>query len=203
MNSRSWVSIEALSVVSAALKRRSKLLPVRIFLSFACTIARRLPGVWWRNSTTRHGSPSNTRTIPRRICVAGKAIRQILGKTYIALKGSRLAGTEATAGSGGRKGRSQRFPHVTSHDPLSSDVGVQAVRLVQIRNASNAVQEERHKGRPLFPGKIPVHGLECRRVLRPEVGRSFHLDEEYPGLWLAGLYAVQNCRDVCACLGDR
>ncbi len=27
-----------------------------------------------RNSTTRHGSPSNTNTIPRRICVAGMAI---------------------------------------------------------------------------------------------------------------------------------
>src|SRR6185437_2144181 len=96
MNSRSCVSIAAFSMESAARNRCSKLLPVRMFLSLACTIARRLPAVWWRHSTTRHGSPSKTRTIPRRICVAGIAIRQILGKTYIAFKGSDQGLVQAT-----------------------------------------------------------------------------------------------------------
>src|SRR6185503_18537086 len=82
MNSRSCVSIDAGSIESAARKRCSKLEPVRRFLSFACTIARKFPGVWWRNSTMRHGSPSNTITMPRRIWVAGIAITlNSIGKT--------------------------------------------------------------------------------------------------------------------------
>jgi hypothetical protein len=45
-----------------------------MFFSFAWTMARRFPGVWWRKSTMRHGWPSKTMTMPLRICVAGKAI---------------------------------------------------------------------------------------------------------------------------------
>ncbi len=67
MYSSSCVSIDAGSIESAARKRCSKLEPVRRLFSFACTIARRLPGVWWWNSMTRQGSPLKTSTVPLRI----------------------------------------------------------------------------------------------------------------------------------------
>jgi len=43
---------------------------VRMLRSLVWIMARRLPGVWCRNSTTLHGWPSKTITMPRLIWVA-------------------------------------------------------------------------------------------------------------------------------------
>src|SRR4051812_36958337 len=147
MNSRSWVSIDAFSMVSAARKRCSKLLPVRRFLSFAWTIARRLPGVWWRNSTTRHGSPSKTRTIPRLIWVAGIAISFI--PVLRSETEDRRRGRDCRRRSKTNRKRKQprnlaafsnsvklrdngleRLPHVVGDDALADDIRVHSVGLV-------------------------------------------------------------------------
>src|SRR5690606_8167388 len=92
----SCVSSDAGSIWSAARKRCSKSWPVRRLRSLVCTIARRLPGVWWRNSTTRHGSPFMTTTVPRLICVAGI---DIIGKL---LPSSDRIGTAARRRSAAR-----------------------------------------------------------------------------------------------------
>src|SRR5215210_1000597 len=158
MNSRSWVSIEAFSIVSAARNRCSKLLPVRRFLSFACTIARRFPGVWCRNSTTRHGSPLNTRTIPRRIWVAGIAIsvfqelRSLTEIDAVLLRPGvdewerkRKQPRNLAAFFTSVKLRHDGFesaPHVVGDDPLAGNVRMQSVGLVETRDSGDAVQQE-------------------------------------------------------------
>src|SRR5687767_9589183 len=75
MNSISCCSRWARSTVSAERKRCSKLEPVRRSRSLVCIIARRLPGVWWRASSTLQGLPSKTMTMPFLIWVADIAIK--------------------------------------------------------------------------------------------------------------------------------
>src|SRR5437016_4098124 len=66
----SLVSSGASSTKSVAARRRSKVFPVTRLRNRTCTNARRLPGVRWVKSITRHGCPSIIMTWPRRMSVA-------------------------------------------------------------------------------------------------------------------------------------
>src|SRR6266550_4275156 len=66
----SLVSSGASSTKSVAARRVSKVFPVTRFRNRTWTNARRLPGVRWVKSITRHGCPSIMITCPRRMSVA-------------------------------------------------------------------------------------------------------------------------------------
>src|SRR5687767_4918158 len=188
MNSSSWVSIDAFSIESAARKRCSKELPLRRFFSLACTIARRLPGVWWRNSMIRQGSPSKTITIPRRIWVAGMAI--VLLRTSKLEKGcSRTACKYSGGGWIGQSGgweweslptptphshslrrrlpaqyRLQAPPDYFSHDAMPCRSRVNPITLVERVHPRDALEQEWDEHGAVLPRQLAVHLVEARRV---------------------------------------
>src|SRR4029077_7664403 len=161
----SLVSSGASSTKSVAARRVSKVFPVTRLRSRTCTNARRLPGVRWVKSITRHGCPSIMMTWPRRMSVA-----------FIASRPSSRGGkiNPVSTGSTGRRKLRQRqapgqLPHAlplpphAARGPLArraetvAEIGEPHVAGRLIRKRIVAEQRE-HRGRPLQD--VPHQGLE-------------------------------------------
>src|SRR5687767_9636685 len=117
---------------------------------------------------TRQGCPSNTRTIPRRICVAGIAIRSVqrkgvaderpVGSVVRLYTNSKMRQPLILAGRWGSVKLAQdgleRAPDVACNDLLALLVGVDTVALIEPRYTRDSFEEEWHHRHSGFPCNV-------------------------------------------------
>src|SRR5262245_29840231 len=92
---------------------------------------------------------------------------------------------------GSRKGRFEGPPHQIGHEFGAAGVGMNAVSLVQRRDA---VEEERNQLHLVSLGEASVDGAELVRVLRPVVRRCFHAGKDDGHF--SGSRPIQNAREI-------
>ena len=108
---------------------------------------------------TRQGWPSNTRTIPRRICVAGIAIRSVqregVGRTTrlqaascVRWRNSKMRQPLILAGGRDSVKLTQdwleRAPHVARNDLFALLVRVDTVALIEARDTCDPLEQKWH-----------------------------------------------------------
>src|ERR1700685_4112090 len=91
--------------------------------------------------------------------------------------------------------RLDRRQNLLNDDLDSLGVGVQTVRLVELRVARDAVKEERIERNIVAFRQSRVDGGKLARIFAAEVGRSPHAGEEHWQMGASGL--VQNRRQRC------